>query len=64
MSEEKDQKHADGEKKDRIIDTTKRVKMVALKGAPYHAEGEEFEASPVLAEKMLKNKWARKADKE
>ncbi|MES2593141.1 MAG: hypothetical protein V4608_14760 [Bacteroidota bacterium] len=44
-----------------IIDITKRVKLIATEKAPYHEDGEEFEASTVLAESFLKLGFATKA---
>lgn len=43
------------------IDITKRVKLVATDKAPYHEDGEEFEASAVLAESFVKRGFAKKA---
>lgn len=44
-----------------IIDIAKRVKLVATDKAPYHEDGEEFEASTVLAESFVKRGFAKKA---
>lgn len=41
------------------VDLTKRVKVTPTATAPFHKEGEEIEVSPVLAEKMKKNGWAK-----
>jgi len=43
------------------IDITKRVKLIATDKAPYHEDGEEFEASTVLAESFVKKGYAKKA---
>lgn len=43
------------------IDITKRVKLIATEKAPYHEEGEAFEASPVLAESFVRRGFAKKA---
>jgi len=41
-----------------VIDITKRVKLKATDSAPYHEEGEEFEASVVAAGFMEKRGYA------
>jgi len=41
------------------IDISKRVKLVATDKAPYHEDGEEFEASPVVAGLMEKRGYAK-----
>jgi len=43
------------------IDISKRVKLIATEKAPYHEDGEEFEASTVLAESFVKRGFAKKA---
>lgn len=43
------------------IDITKRVKLIATDKAPYHEEGDEFEAATVLAESFVKRGFAKKA---
>lgn len=41
------------------LDLRKKVKITATKDAPYHEEGVEYEVSPLVAEKMKANKWAK-----
>lgn len=40
------------------VDLTSRVKMVSTKH-PFRNEGEQFEVSPVVAEKFKANGWAK-----
>lgn len=62
MSEEKINNKGKDDDKERIVDITTRIELVTTKDAPYHKEGEKISVSPVVAEIMLKNKWAKKAD--
>jgi len=41
------------------IDLTKRVKVTTTDTAPYHKAGIQVEVSPLVAEKMKKNGWAK-----
>lgn len=45
--------------KEGVIDITKRVKVTTTSKAPYHKVDQELEVSPVLAEKMKANGWAK-----
>ena len=47
--------------KEGAIDLTEGVELIALKDAPYHAEGEKITVSSTLAKKMLLNGWAKAA---
>lgn len=57
----KDKETTDFTPEEGIIDIAKRVKLVAAEKAPYHEDGEEFEASTVLAESFVKRGFAKKA---
>jgi hypothetical protein len=46
-----------------IIDTTKRVEVVATKEAPYHKEGQKVLCSELVAAKMVKKGWAKDSAK-
>jgi hypothetical protein len=45
--------------KEGAVDLTKRVEVTTTDKAPYHKANQKIMVTPVVAEKMKKNNWAK-----